>query len=70
MRIEYGENVMALLPSDISEGSGLHRCENNVWLVEDFEHMFITVLSPMIILQSEKHWGHTLKLYTLPICYD
>lgn len=33
-------------------------------------NMFITVLSPVIIFQSEKHWGHTLQLCTLPIYYD
>ena len=61
---------MPLLPADIPEGSGLHRCEDRGGLVEDSEDMFISVLSPMIILQSEKHWGHVLQLCTLPIWYD
>lgn len=61
---------MPLLPDDIPEGSGLHRCEDRGGLVEDSEEMFISVLSPMIILRSEKHWGHVLQLCSLPIWYD
>lgn len=70
VRIGYGENIMSLLSGDTSEGNGLHRGDNSVWLVEDFGYVFITVVSPMIILQSEKHFSHTLHLCTLPNCYD
>ena len=68
--MEYGVNVVPLLSGNISAGDVLHRCENRVWLVEDFEYVFIAILSPVIILQSEKHWGHILQLRTLPIFYD
>jgi len=55
VRMEYGVNVVPLLSGNISAGDVLHRCENRVWLVEDFEYVFIAILSPVIILQSEKH---------------